>query len=58
MADVVQALGCDAVAVTSDDATRFSYLRELAWSLEGAGVELLVDPGWSRWPDPGCTSVR
>ena len=45
VADVVQALGCDAVAVTSDDATRFRYLRELAWSLEGAGVELLVDPG-------------
>jgi exopolysaccharide biosynthesis polyprenyl glycosylphosphotransferase len=42
---VVRALGCDAVAVTSDDATRYNYLRELAWSLEGAGVELLVDPG-------------
>jgi exopolysaccharide biosynthesis polyprenyl glycosylphosphotransferase len=42
---VVRAMGCDAVAVTSDDATRYSYLRELAWSLEGAGVELLVDPG-------------
>jgi exopolysaccharide biosynthesis polyprenyl glycosylphosphotransferase len=45
VADVVHSLGCDAVAVTSDDATRYSYLRELAWSLEGAGVELLVDPG-------------
>jgi exopolysaccharide biosynthesis polyprenyl glycosylphosphotransferase len=45
VADVVRSLGCDAVAVTSDDATRFTYLRELAWSLEGAGVELLVDPG-------------
>jgi exopolysaccharide biosynthesis polyprenyl glycosylphosphotransferase len=45
VADVVRALGCDAVAVTSDDATRYNYLRELAWSLEGAGVELLVDPG-------------
>ena len=45
VADVVRALGCDAVAVTSDDATRAGYLRELAWSLEGAGVELLVDPG-------------
>jgi exopolysaccharide biosynthesis polyprenyl glycosylphosphotransferase len=43
--EVVRAMGCDAVAVTSDDATRHSYLRELAWSLEGAGVELLVDPG-------------
>jgi exopolysaccharide biosynthesis polyprenyl glycosylphosphotransferase len=45
VAEVVQKLGCDAVAVTSDDATRYNYLRELAWSLEGAGVELLVDPG-------------
>ena len=45
VAEVVRAMGCDAVAVTSDDATRYNYLRELAWSLEGAGVELLVDPG-------------
>lgn len=45
VAGVVRRLGCDAVAVTSDDATRTGYLRELAWSLEGAGVELLVDPG-------------
>jgi exopolysaccharide biosynthesis polyprenyl glycosylphosphotransferase len=45
VAEVVRTRGCDAVAVTSDDATRHSYLRELAWSLEGAGVELLVDPG-------------
>jgi exopolysaccharide biosynthesis polyprenyl glycosylphosphotransferase len=43
--EVVRDMGCDAVAVTSDDATRYSYLRELSWSLEGAGVELLVDPG-------------
>jgi exopolysaccharide biosynthesis polyprenyl glycosylphosphotransferase len=45
VSEVVRAMGCDAVAVTSDDATRYNYLRELAWSLEGAGVELLVDPG-------------
>jgi exopolysaccharide biosynthesis polyprenyl glycosylphosphotransferase len=43
--EVVRGMGCDTVAVTSDDATRYNYLRELAWSLEGAGVELLVDPG-------------
>ena len=43
--EVVRVMGCDAVAVTSDDATRYSYLRALAWALEGAGVELLVDPG-------------
>jgi len=43
--NVARAMGCDTVAVTSDDATRYNYLRELAWSLEGAGVELLVDPG-------------
>ena len=45
VAEVVRQMGCDAVAVTSDDATRHGYLREIAWSLEGAGVELLVDPG-------------
>ena len=45
VANVVRVVGCDAVAVTSDDATRSGYLRELAWSIEGAGVELLVDPG-------------
>ena len=38
-------MGCDAVAVTSDDATRYSYLRQQAWSLERSGVELLADPG-------------
>jgi exopolysaccharide biosynthesis polyprenyl glycosylphosphotransferase len=43
--EVVRARACDAVAVTSDDATRYNYLRQLAWSLEGADVELLVDPG-------------
>jgi exopolysaccharide biosynthesis polyprenyl glycosylphosphotransferase len=41
----VRALGSDAVVVTSDNATRHDYLRKLAWSLEGAGVELLIDPG-------------
>ncbi len=45
VADVVRALGCDAVAVTSDDTTRCNYLRKVAWSLEGSDVELLVDPG-------------
>lgn len=45
VADVVRRVDCDAVAVTTDDATRFNYLRELAWSLEGSGVEMLVDPG-------------
>jgi exopolysaccharide biosynthesis polyprenyl glycosylphosphotransferase len=45
VAEVAREVGCDAVAVTSDDATRYNYLRQLAWSLEGAGVELLVDPG-------------
>jgi exopolysaccharide biosynthesis polyprenyl glycosylphosphotransferase len=45
VADVVRRTGCDGVAVTSDDATRYNYLRELAWSLEGTGAEMLVDPG-------------
>src|SRR5215203_994897 len=42
---VVRKVNCDAVAVTSDDATRHHYLRRLAWSLEGSGVEMFVDPG-------------
>lgn len=37
--------GADAVAVTGGDATGHSYLRELSWAMEGAGVELLVHPG-------------
>ena len=45
VAAVVKDLGCDAVAVTSGDATRDRFLRSLAWSLEGTGVEMLVDPG-------------
>jgi exopolysaccharide biosynthesis polyprenyl glycosylphosphotransferase len=45
VADVVRTVGCDAVAVTSDDTTRCNYLRKVAWSVEGADVELLVDPG-------------
>jgi exopolysaccharide biosynthesis polyprenyl glycosylphosphotransferase len=42
---VVRELGCDAVAVTSGDATRHNFLRELSWALEGTEVELLVHPG-------------
>ncbi len=45
VAGVISRIDCDAVAVTSDDSTRDSYLRKLAWSLEGTGVEMLVDPG-------------
>jgi exopolysaccharide biosynthesis polyprenyl glycosylphosphotransferase len=45
VADVAYDVGCDAVAVTSDDVTRCNYIRGLAWSLENADVELLVDPG-------------
>ena len=52
VANVVRAVGCDAVAVTSDDATRYNYLRQLAWSLEGAGVDLLVDPGLEEVAGP------
>jgi exopolysaccharide biosynthesis polyprenyl glycosylphosphotransferase len=42
---LIKTYGADAVAVTSGDATRHNYLRELSWALEGAGVELLVHPG-------------
>ena len=45
VAGVVRRMHCDAVAVTTDDVTRDNYLRELSWSLEGTGVEMLVDPG-------------
>lgn len=43
--DVVTHVRADAVAVTSVDATRQNYLRQLSWALEGTGVEMLVDPG-------------
>jgi exopolysaccharide biosynthesis polyprenyl glycosylphosphotransferase len=43
--DVIREFDCDAVAVTSGDATRHNFLRELSWSLEGTDVELLVHPG-------------
>jgi exopolysaccharide biosynthesis polyprenyl glycosylphosphotransferase len=42
---LIETYGADAVAVTSGDATRHNYLRELSWSLESAKVELLVHPG-------------
>ena len=45
VAEVLARTGATRVAVTSDDATRNGYLRKLAWSLEGTGVEMLVDPG-------------
>jgi exopolysaccharide biosynthesis polyprenyl glycosylphosphotransferase len=43
--DVIDVFGADAVAVTSGDATRHNYLRELSWALEGSPAELLVHPG-------------
>jgi exopolysaccharide biosynthesis polyprenyl glycosylphosphotransferase len=52
VASVVRAVGCDAVVVTSDDATRYNYLRQLAWSLEGGGADLLVDPGLEEVAGP------
>ncbi|MGI8457546.1 MAG: sugar transferase [Propionibacteriaceae bacterium] len=45
VADVARRHACDAIAVTSDESTREDYLRNLAWSLQKDGVELLVDPG-------------
>ena len=42
---LIDTYGADAVAVTSGDATRHNYLRELSWALEGPPVELLVHPG-------------
>lgn len=43
--ELVARYGADAVAVTTGEATRHNYLRELSWALEGVGVELLVHPG-------------
>ena len=45
VAFVVRSSGADAVAVTSGEATPHTYLKQLAWSLEGTDVELLVHPG-------------
>jgi len=45
VASVVRAGDFDAVAVAGGDATGNQFLRRLSWSLEGAGVELLVNPG-------------
>jgi exopolysaccharide biosynthesis polyprenyl glycosylphosphotransferase len=42
---LIETYAADAVAVTSGDATRHNYLRELSWALEGQRVELLVHPG-------------
>ena len=43
--EMIKLYGADAVAVTSGDATRHNFLRELSWTLEGGSVELLVHPG-------------
>lgn len=45
VASAIAEFDCDAVAVTSGDATRHNFLRELSWALEGTAVELLVHPG-------------
>ena len=59
VADVVRRMDCDAVAVTSDDATRYNYLRELVLV---AGGHRRRDAGRPR-PGRGrrahgCTSGR
>ncbi|HYO19244.1 MAG TPA: sugar transferase, partial [Dermatophilaceae bacterium] len=43
--DVVLEHGFEAVAVAGGQYTNQTYLRQLAWSLEGIDVELLVAPG-------------
>jgi len=43
--ELARTWAADAVAVTGSDAGRRNDLRELAWALEGVGVELLVHPG-------------
>jgi exopolysaccharide biosynthesis polyprenyl glycosylphosphotransferase len=45
VADAAREWDCDAVAVTGADASRQSFVRQVAWSLEGVPVDLLVHPG-------------
>jgi exopolysaccharide biosynthesis polyprenyl glycosylphosphotransferase len=45
VAAVATELDCHAVAVTGADAMRPTFVRNLAWSLESADVDLLVHPG-------------
>jgi exopolysaccharide biosynthesis polyprenyl glycosylphosphotransferase len=45
VAHVADWLDCHAVAVTGADASRQSFIRQLAWSLEGVRADLLVHPG-------------
>ena len=47
--EIVDSMGCDGVAVTSDDATRYNYLRELAWALEAQESISWWIRAWSRW---------
>jgi exopolysaccharide biosynthesis polyprenyl glycosylphosphotransferase len=44
-AEIAATLDCHAVAVTGADAMRTTFVRNLAWSLEGVDAELLVHPG-------------
>lgn len=44
VAKVARAVQADTVAVTAVSGSGTSFLRRLAWSLEGVGVELLVVP--------------
>ncbi len=44
VAEVAQAVSADTVAVTAVSGSGTAFLRRLAWSLEGVGVELLVVP--------------
>jgi len=44
VAEVVRSTGADTVAVTAVSGSDTSFLRRLAWSLEGPSVELLVVP--------------
>lgn len=45
VASIASELNCHAVAVTGTDALRPTFIRNLAWSLEGVDAELLVHPG-------------
>jgi exopolysaccharide biosynthesis polyprenyl glycosylphosphotransferase len=54
-ADVVDLIRADTVAVAGGGASQSRMLRELAWSLEGLGVDLLVAPALTDVAGPRVT---
>ncbi|MBA2390566.1 MAG: sugar transferase [Geodermatophilaceae bacterium] len=55
VAAVAQAMGVDAVVATSAAAINPRVIREIAWSLEGLGVDLIIAPSLSGVAGPRIT---